>query len=74
MTRYFATTLTLSALITLTILVPTTIEAAHHEKETRTVLITGANRGLGSIEILAHLIHQNRSPQALVKNSSVSRV
>ena len=47
MTRRFATTLALSALIILTMLYPTAIEAAHHEGEAKTVLITGANRGLG---------------------------
>jgi len=47
MNRRFAMTLALSALITLTMLLPTAIEAAHHEKEAKTVLITGANRGLG---------------------------
>jgi len=47
MNRRFATTLTLSSLIILTLLMPTATEAAHHEKEGKTVLITGANRGLG---------------------------
>jgi NAD(P)-dependent dehydrogenase (short-subunit alcohol dehydrogenase family) len=47
MTGRFATTIALNALIILTMLLPTTTEAAHHEKEGKTVLITGANRGLG---------------------------
>ena len=47
MTGRFATTIALNALIILTMLLPTATEAAHHEKEGRTVLITGANRGLG---------------------------
>lgn len=47
MTRRHATTFALSALIILTAVLPTATEAAHHEKEGRTVLITGANRGLG---------------------------
>ena len=47
MTRRFATAFALSALIILTMLLPTTIEAAHHEKSPKTILITGANRGLG---------------------------
>jgi len=47
MNRRFATTLALSALIICTMLLPTATEAAHHEEEGKTVLITGANRGLG---------------------------
>ena len=47
MTRRFATTLAASALIISTVLLPTAAEAAHHENEGKTVLVTGANRGLG---------------------------
>lgn len=46
MTRRFATTLT-AALIISALVFPIAVEAAHHEDKTRTVLITGANRGLG---------------------------
>jgi NAD(P)-dependent dehydrogenase (short-subunit alcohol dehydrogenase family) len=47
MTRRFATTLAASALIISTILLPAATEAAHHENDGKTVLVTGANRGLG---------------------------
>ncbi len=42
------TAITLGAIVMITgLMVPATIEAAHHEETTKTVLITGANRGLG---------------------------
>ena len=46
MTRRFATTLA-AALIFSALALPVTVEASHHGDETKTVLITGANRGLG---------------------------